>query len=281
LEADEHKAVTTSLTDQNDAIQGTGGKAKDGSFPELTAPHLILASPAGIATTTPQSTHIASGEHVAITSGQDISLSVGQRLIASVKNGIRLFAYNAGMKMVASSADIDVKALKNSLNILAKLNITHTANTISINATEEVMINGGGSYTKYNANGIESGTSGAYLIRTASSDVAGPKGLPVVTPSFLQSDFKRELDVAYHDNDAVQDGSFSINFDSGKNYQGQLDHSGKANLPDAPDGVGQLILGEDQRAFIGKAIHQKSSAYEMLWTQDDMHDSIKKRGDAP
>ncbi|MDY7547206.1 type VI secretion system tip protein TssI/VgrG [Glaciimonas sp. CA11.2] len=281
LEADEHKVVTTSLTDQNDAIQGTGGEAKDGSFPELNAPHLILASPAGIATTTPQSTHIASGEHVAITSGQDMSLSVGQRLIANVRNGIRLFAYNAGMKMIASSADIDVKALKSSLNILAKLNITHTANTISINATEEVMINGGGSYTKYNADSIESGTKGEHLIRTASSDVAGPKGLPVVTPSFLQSDFKRELDVAYHDNDAVQDGSFSINFDSGKNYQGQLDHSGKANLPDAPDGVGQLILGEDQRAFIGKAIHQKSSAYEMLWTQGDMHDSIKKRGDAP
>ncbi|MEB0083785.1 type VI secretion system tip protein TssI/VgrG [Glaciimonas sp. Gout2] len=193
LEADEHKAVTTSLTDQNDAIQGTGGNngnngnVKEGSFPELTAPHLILASPAGIATTTPQSTHIASGEHVALTSGQDMSLSVGQRLIASVKTGIRLFSYQAGMKLVAASGDISLTALKDSINLLAKLNITLTANRIVINATEEVMINGGGSYAKWNANGIESGTKGMWKVHAASHSTVGPNSLPIALHQFPQA----------------------------------------------------------------------------------------------
>ncbi|WP_230414509.1 type VI secretion system Vgr family protein [Collimonas silvisoli] len=181
---------------QNEAIKGSGGDAKAGNFPELAEPHLILASPAGIETTTAKSTHIASGEHIALTSGQHVSLSIGNRLLASVKNGIRLFCYTAGMKLIAAAGDIDIQALKDSINMLAKLNITLTANRITITAKEEIVVNGGGSYTKWAAAGVETGTSGDWLVHSAGRDMVGPKSLPITLPQFPQAVCKECLKAA-------------------------------------------------------------------------------------
>ncbi|WP_211453424.1 type VI secretion system Vgr family protein [Collimonas antrihumi] len=166
---------------QNDAIKGKGDGSGETGFPELAEPHLVLASPAGIETSTPQSTHMASGEHIALTSGQHLSFSVGRRLMASAKNGIRLFCYNAGMKLIAAAGDIDIKALKDSINVLAKLNITHTASRITITAKEEVLINGGGSYTSWQAKGVETGTNGNWAVHSASKNLTGPANLSTPT----------------------------------------------------------------------------------------------------
>jgi type VI secretion system secreted protein VgrG len=167
------------LKAQNDAIKGSGASS-DGSFPELSTPHLVLASPAGIETTTAQSTHVASGEHTAITTGKSLSIASGDSLFASIRQTFRLFVQKAGIKMVAAAGDIEVQTLTDSINLLAKLNITQTATRITIRAKEEVMINGGGSYAKFNAGGIEQGTNGAYVAHGASHSLPGAKNLPVV-----------------------------------------------------------------------------------------------------
>lgn len=162
---------------QNDAIAGTGSQQG-----ELSAPHLVLASPAGIETTTTRSTHIASDEHTALTTGRSLSLSSGESIFASIGQSFRLFVHKAGMRLIAAAGDIDIKALSNSINLLAKLDITHTANRITISATEELVINGGGSYAKYNARGIEHGTGGAYVNHASKRDFTSPKKMPVMVP---------------------------------------------------------------------------------------------------
>lgn len=168
------KALQTQIKD----IKGQGGNPEQGKFPEFQAPHLTLASPAGIETTTQGSTHLASAQHNALTSGGHTSISSGKSLLASVKESIRLFAYKAGMKLVAASGNIDITALQNSVNILAKLDITHTANKITISAKEEVSINGGGSFSKWSASGIEHGTSGQWLQQAANHSASGPANAP-------------------------------------------------------------------------------------------------------
>jgi type VI secretion system secreted protein VgrG len=173
------------LKAQNDAIKGSGQK-EDGKFPEFSEPHLVAASPAGIETTTSGSTHIASGDHTAITTGKSLSIASGDSLFASIRKTFRLFVYKAGMKLIAAAGNIDIQALTDSINILAKLTITQTANRITISAKEEVVVNGGGSYTKYNAAGIEHGTNGAYVAHAAVHSLPGPKSLPVALPPMPQ-----------------------------------------------------------------------------------------------
>jgi len=173
---DQAKAVAA-VKAQNDSIKGgTGGK---GSFPQLAAPHLVLASPAGIETTTQGSTHLASEQHTALTTGQDLAIANGGSLFASVRQAFRIFVHKAGMRMVAAAGDIDLRALSDSVNVLAKLNITQTANRITISAKEEVVINGGGSYAKFGGGGIEMGTSGNFVAHAAKHSLPGPKNMEI------------------------------------------------------------------------------------------------------
>ena len=166
--------VARALKQQNEDIRGSGG-----SFPELAEPHLVLASPAGIATTTAGSTHIASEEHTAFTSGGHTSISAGRSLLVSVKQAIRMCAHTAGIKLIAAGLNMEFTAVQRSIHLLAKLDITQTANRISFKARQEVEVNGGGSYTRWSAAGIEHGTNGAWVEHAASHGMEGPKSLPV------------------------------------------------------------------------------------------------------
>ncbi|RQO38901.1 type VI secretion system tip protein VgrG, partial [Variovorax sp. KBW07] len=175
--------VAAALKSQNEDIAGlTQGSDKESDFPELSAPHLVLASPVGIETTTPGSTHMASGAHIALTSAGHTSLSAGASLLASVKGAIRLFAYKAGMRLIAAQADIEIQALEKNLKLLAKLDITLTANRIEITAKEEVIVNGGGSFSHWKAQGITHGTTGAWVEHATTHSLIGPKNLPL--PAF-------------------------------------------------------------------------------------------------
>ncbi|WP_090137961.1 type VI secretion system Vgr family protein [Limnohabitans sp. DM1] len=186
-EASDQGDVAQAIADQNKAIAG-GGKSTGTStntgegqakFPELQEPHLILSSPAGIESTTPQSTHQHSGQHHAITSGGHTSVSAGKSLLVSAKEAIRLFAYKAGMKLIAAGADVEIKSLSQNIHLLAKLDIAHTANRIEITAKEEVLMNGGGSYRRWSASGIEEGTSGSWVAHAANHSMLGAKSVGV------------------------------------------------------------------------------------------------------
>ncbi|WP_090138087.1 type VI secretion system Vgr family protein [Limnohabitans sp. DM1] len=185
-EASDQGDVAQAIEAQNKAIAGDG--KTEGKFPELQEPHLILSSPAGIESTTPQSTHQHSGQHHAITSGGHTSVSAGKSLLVSAKEAIRLFAYKAGIRFSSAKEDLDIQALKTSIHMLAKLEITETANRITLSAQEEVVINGGGSYTRWNASGIENGTSGNWVAHAASHSMDGSKSLPIHMPVLPYAD---------------------------------------------------------------------------------------------
>lgn len=122
--AQEHKAqektgqqseVAKTVQAQADAIRGTG---KD-SFPELSEPHLVLASPAGIELTTAQSTHIASDQHAVITTGKNLSIASRDSLFASIGNTVRLFVHKAGMMLIAAAGPVRIQAQSDEVSIMA------------------------------------------------------------------------------------------------------------------------------------------------------------------
>lgn len=172
---EQQAAVAAAIKKQNEGIKGIGAAGE--SFPELAHPHLVFASPAGIESTTAQSTHIASDRHTALTTGESLSIVNGDSLFASVRQTFRLFVHKAGMRMIAAAGNIDMQALSDSINLLAKLNITQSANTITITAKEEVVINGGGSYARFNASGVEHGTNGTFVAHATKHSFVGAKSM--------------------------------------------------------------------------------------------------------
>ncbi|WP_305825442.1 type VI secretion system Vgr family protein [Massilia brevitalea] len=246
--------VIAALQAQVDAIKGQGGQPEQNEFPEFKAPHLTLASPAGIETSTQGSTHLMSVEHTALTSGGHASLSAGKSLLVSVKEAVRMFAYKAGMKLVAASADIDITALKDSVNILAKLNITHTANRITITAKEEVVINGGTSFSRWNASGIVHGTSGNWRQHAAHHSFVPGKseGTPALPQPVQLQPGQLDLYHQYVNQEGrkkrgIRQGDYTVVDAEGGVHQGTLDGNGFASVAGLPIGMATVSYGKDPR----------------------------------
>ncbi|WP_326480724.1 type VI secretion system Vgr family protein [Pseudomonas soli] len=167
-EPGDQDAVAKDLHKQHQGILGSGpGDLSKNEFAEFTQPHLVVSSPAGIALTTPGPNHLTSGSHLALSSTGHTSMSVGKRLLASASQGMRLFVQSLGLRLVAASGDIDFRSLKDNINLLAKLDITANADRITLKAKTELVVQGGGSATTYNAGGITHVTSANYTAHAA------------------------------------------------------------------------------------------------------------------
>ncbi|WP_296229249.1 type VI secretion system Vgr family protein [Ralstonia sp. UBA689] len=175
----EQKQIATALKAQTKAVRG------EGALKQFNDPQLVLASPTGLVGSTPEQIHLSSGRATAMTVGTDLSVSTGGGFFASMRRALRLFVYEAGMRLIAGAGDIDIKALKNSINLLAKLNVTVVADRIRISAQQEVEISGGGSYTRWSAGQIKSGTNGAFEVHSAGRTFTGPDN--VTTPQLPQA----------------------------------------------------------------------------------------------
>ena len=145
---DDQQRVASAISAQNEAIKGvTCADTKDSGFPELSAPHLILASPAGIETSTPQSTHLSSGEHIALTSGGHTSLSVGKSLYVSVREKWSVFVHKLGIKLIAASGKVHIQAQSDEMQLLAQkvLSLISQSDWVEIKGKKGVRLHGGSS----------------------------------------------------------------------------------------------------------------------------------------
>ncbi|SIT16298.1 type VI secretion system Vgr family protein [Achromobacter sp. MFA1 R4] len=239
--------VASALQAQHGQIQGQGpANPQANHYPELSAPHLVLASPAGIATSTPGCTHIASGEHIALSSTGHTSVSAGKRLLASASRGMRFFVQSLGYRLIAAAGDIDIKALKDSINVLAKLNVNVSATRITISAKEEIVINAGGSGTTYNAGGITHATGGAYKVHSAGARFTGPKSQAGTFPDEPKpSKGNLELYNIYANRKGFKAGEFRVEDALGKVYTGALDSQGFAAVSGAAPGPASVSFGKD------------------------------------
>jgi type VI secretion system secreted protein VgrG len=163
-----------------------------------------------------------------------------------------MVAFNHGIRLAAAAADIDLTALKDSINALAKLDIKMEANRITITAKEEVLINGGSSYTRWTAGGIESGTNGLWRAHAASHSMVGPKsdGQPrLPQPPQLP---RGQLDL-YHQyvkadgatRQGVKQGDYTVVDSDGGTHTGKLDANGFASVAGLPLGQAKVTFGGD------------------------------------
>lgn len=124
--------------------QAAVGKVLQQQAGEFTQPHLVLASPAGIEASTARSTHIASDEHTALTSGGNLSLAAGGGLFASMGDTFRLFVRKAGMKLVAASGKVSIRAREDDIEAVAKkvLSLISESDWVDIRGRKGVRLHG-------------------------------------------------------------------------------------------------------------------------------------------
>ena len=245
-EGGDQDEVGNALKAQHDAIRGSGGNPDANRFPELEDPQLVIASPAGIATSTPESTHIASGEHLGLSTGGHTSLAIGKRLLISASRGVRQFVQSMGWRLVAASGDIDLRALKDNINLLAKLKVTVTAERITLSAKEELVIQAGGSSTTYNAGGIVHATAGQYTAHATDFIYKGSKSEAAAFPEDLKAG-AGNLEVLQHyaSRHAYDKADYRVEDALGRVFTGTLNSEGFASVAGLASGPAKVTLGKD------------------------------------
>ncbi|MGF6594775.1 type VI secretion system Vgr family protein [Pseudomonas sp. 2835] len=247
-ESGDQDEVADALQAQHDGIRGRGtGNPNANQFPEFSEPFLVLDSPAGIASSTPQSTHLASGEHLGLSSGGHTSLAVGKRLLISVSRGLRTFVQSLGWRLVAASGDIDIRALKDSINLLAKLKVTVSAERIILSAKEELVIQAAGSSSTYNAGGITHATSGVYTTHATDFFYKGAKSQAAAFPDGPKAG-KGNLELFQHyaNGFAFKGSEYQVEDALGQVFKGTLDDNGFAAVAGLAPGPVKVLFGTDQ-----------------------------------
>ncbi|RDI21956.1 type VI secretion system secreted protein VgrG [Pseudacidovorax intermedius] len=247
-QAGDQEEVANALRAHNDAIRGSGqGKPAAGEFPELEAPHLLLASPAGIHATSQHGTHLASAEHTAITSGKHTSVVSGDSLLAVALQAIKLLAAQKGIQVVAAQADIEIQALMACIHMAAKDEITLKADKINIEAKTQLNILGGGSYTQFKSGLIDSGTSGADVRHAASHSMVGPsqQGSSSLPEGNKPGKGQLELTHQYASGRGLESATYAVVDVLGQVRSGTLDGSGFAAVAGLAPGGTRVSFGKD------------------------------------
>jgi type VI secretion system secreted protein VgrG len=166
---------------------GKGGRTAGGGTGNATGfskPVLVLSSPEGIAASTQQSVHLTADQQVNVVAKKNVILAAGKSLLASVVDGISLFAQNLGIKLIAGNGKIDIQALSDAMNLLSQLDLKVESATgrLVLTAKTEVWLGAGGSYISIKGAGIENVTTGHILERCASWDKPGGASSTVSDP---------------------------------------------------------------------------------------------------
>ena len=146
------------------------------SVKDLTQAAILLSAPKGVA--------IASGEHLQLAASKNLIANAGNHADIGVGQALSVFVRKAGIKLFANKGAISVQAQNDLMELLAQksIEITSTEDEIKITAKKKITLNGGGSYIRLDACGIEAGTPGEYNVKAG---YYGRKPKAKLTPELM------------------------------------------------------------------------------------------------
>ncbi|NIF76872.1 DUF2345 domain-containing protein [Paraburkholderia sp. Cy-641] len=138
----------------------------------------------GISLAAAESTHVASGEHLALTAGGHVSIAAARSLLASAVNGVRVFAQNLGIRLKAASGKVQIEAQHDDIEVIAQrvVNIISRAESINLIAGKEIVFHAAGTKVVINAQGYSVYTDGGHRVHAASYLNDTPVAVPFVVP---------------------------------------------------------------------------------------------------
>jgi len=125
---------------------------------------MLLASPNGIALTTPENIILQASQDIAESASGSINLSAQKNIIGHAQDKISLFAAQKGFRAYAAKGKLELQAQDDAIEAIAKrvIKLISTEDKIEITSPKEIVLTAGGSQLKINANGVFSTTGGKF-----------------------------------------------------------------------------------------------------------------------
>ena len=154
------------------------------SVKDLTQAAILLSAPKGMAIASGEHLQLAAAKNVIANAGNNADVGVVKNMFIGVGQALSVFVRKAGIKLFANKGAISVQAQNDLMELLAQKSIviTSTEDEIKITAKKKITLNGGGSYIRLNACGIEAGTPGEYNVKAG---YYGRKPKAKLTPELM------------------------------------------------------------------------------------------------
>ncbi|KVD09116.1 type VI secretion protein ImpA, partial [Burkholderia ubonensis] len=231
-----HDALKDFTGATRNSVQGSssGGRTAGGGTGSANAfkePVMLFGSPAGIALSTQQSTHVAADRHVNLVSGQSTHIASGKSLVASVKQKLSLFVQNAGIKLFAAKGDVEIQAQNDNIEMIAQKTVKLLSATATLEgvAKQEVLLTSGGAYIRIKDGNIEIHAPGKVDVKGGEHAFSGPTSLH---KTFKMEGKKADMRIRYVDADGNVPHGEPIKFtaEDGTEHSVALDAEGRAEL---------------------------------------------------
>ncbi|WP_244831578.1 type VI secretion system Vgr family protein [Caballeronia sp. TF1N1] len=228
--------VAKSIKAANESIRGIGkANVNTGEFPEYEAPHLTLSSPAGIQTTTAGSTHVASGEDLAVTSGRNVSFAAARSMFASVLESVAVFAQKAGITLSAAAGKVRIEAQGDGMQVIGKkdVEVVSTDGWINLTAAKGIRLNGGGSVIEISPQGLRGFTGGEFVVHASTHATDAPQAKSVRLPVTPENPGRIAAHYVLIEHDtgfALPNQPYRITVDDGRVIEGVSNALGETTL---------------------------------------------------
>jgi len=240
------EGYTQGLESSSDAKQQEQGKI----FRQAL---MLLASPNGIALTTPENIILQASQDIAESASGSINLSAQKNIIGHAQDKISLFAAQKGFRAYAAKGKLELQAQDDAIEAIAKkvIKLISTEDRIEITSPKEIVLTAGGSQLKINANGVFSTTGGKFESKAGQHLFTSGATVNAELPKMPESGiFSRRFDFSELINaDLLKDGFKYkvINHAKKTEYIGFLDQFARTGriFSDNPDSVEILLLGKN------------------------------------
>ena len=171
---------------------GGGGQGQAASFQQ---PLMLLSAPHDIVTASSRHTQLHSAKQTLLTSGEHLTLASGKSLLASVAEGISLFAKNAGARLFAAKGKVSIQAQSDAMELTALQDviITSTGKGIQICAQDGILLSSGGAYIQIKDGDIKVHAPGNLSMRAATRTLDGSARLDPSHPDWPQATVTQTL----------------------------------------------------------------------------------------
>ena len=206
------------------------------SVKDLTQAAILLSAPKGVAIASGELLQLAASKNLIANAGNHADIGVVKNMFIGVGQALSVFVRKAGIKLFANKGAISVQAQNDLMELLAQksIEITSTEDEIKITAKKKITLNGGGSYIRLDACGIEAGTPGEYNVKAG---YYGRKPKAKLTPELMafpvikSEDFNQSF-ILLDENTGqpLINWPYELELESGLKMSGITDENGNTEL---------------------------------------------------
>ncbi|AXQ23845.1 type VI secretion system tip protein VgrG [Acinetobacter wuhouensis] len=192
---------------------------------------MLLASPNGIALTTPEDIILQASQDIAESSGASINLSAQKNIVAHAQDKLSLFAAQKGLSAYAAKGPLKVQAQDDLVEIIAKkvIKLISTEDKIELTSTKEIDLKAGGTQLIVNGSGVFIKTGGKFEVKSGQQVFMSGAKVSYEVPQLPNNVmYSNKLDVydLFWDFD-LPNLSYVAKFKDGRISRGSLDENGR------------------------------------------------------